>query len=42
MEPSLDRRRLPDRRRCPTTLWSALRLAGPENELVSAPCSLSL
>jgi hypothetical protein len=28
VEPSLDRRRLADRRRRPTTLWSALRLRG--------------
>src|SRR5436309_9007590 len=28
MEPSLDRRRLADRRSRPTTLWSALRLQG--------------
>jgi Domain of unknown function (DUF5658) len=28
MEPLLDRRRLPDRRACPTTLWSALRWQG--------------
>jgi Domain of unknown function (DUF5658) len=28
MEPFPDRRRLPDRRACPTTLWSALRLQG--------------
>ena len=28
MEPPLDRRKLPDRRSCPTTLWSALRSRG--------------
>ena len=30
MEPSRDRRRLPDRRVRPTTLWSALRLQAGE------------
>jgi hypothetical protein len=28
MQPPIDRRRLRDRRRCPTTLWSALRSQG--------------